>query len=76
VKLIEGITPNTHLVSEIFMWIYSYLGDLASTHTSMRGGSFKVSGFSTLPIRRSRLTIAHLYIGYIVVYQLLDLGIS
>jgi hypothetical protein len=26
-------------------------GDIASTHTSVRGGVVKVSGFSTLPIQ-------------------------
>jgi hypothetical protein len=49
-KLVEGITPGySPSIRDISMDLFVF-GDLASAHTSMRGGAFKVSGFSTLPI--------------------------
>jgi hypothetical protein len=51
VRLVEGISPRYLLsVIDISRDLFIY-GDLASALTSMRGGAFKVSGFSTLPIR-------------------------
>jgi hypothetical protein len=68
VKLVEGITPRySPNIRDIYVDLFIF-GDLASAHTSSRGGTFKVSGFATLPIRRSRLTTAHICIDYIVVY--------
>jgi hypothetical protein len=50
VKFVEGITPgNSPSVRDISVDLFIF-GDLASIHTSMRGGTFKVSGFATLPI--------------------------
>jgi hypothetical protein len=50
-KLVEGITPGYSLsVRDISVDLFVF-GDLASAHTSLRGGTFKVSGFATLPIR-------------------------
>ena len=50
-KLVEGITPGySPSVRDISVDLFIF-GDLASTHTSVRGGAFKVSGFATLPIR-------------------------
>jgi hypothetical protein len=50
-KLVEGITPGySPSIRDIFVDLFVF-GDLASTHISMRGGAFKVSGFATLPIR-------------------------
>jgi hypothetical protein len=51
VKLVEGITPGySPSVRDIFVDLFIF-EDLDSTHTSVRGGAFKVLGFSTLPIR-------------------------
>jgi hypothetical protein len=50
-KLVEGITPGyPPSVRDISVDLFVF-GDLGSTHTSMRGGDFKVLGFATLPIR-------------------------
>jgi hypothetical protein len=49
-KLFEGITPRyLPSVKDISVDLFVF-GDLASTHTYVRGGAFKVSGFATLPI--------------------------
>jgi hypothetical protein len=51
VKLIKGITPGySPSVKDIFVDLF-VSGDISSTHTSVRGGDFKVLGFVTLPIR-------------------------
>jgi hypothetical protein len=50
-KLVEGLSLEySPSVRDISMDLFVF-GDLASTHTSMRGGAFKILGFSTLPIR-------------------------
>ena len=50
-KLVEGINlGSSHSVRDISVDLFVF-GDLASAHTSVRGGAFKVSGFATLPIR-------------------------
>jgi hypothetical protein len=50
VKLVEGITPRySRSVRDISVDLFVF-GDLASAHTSMRGDTFKVLGFATLPI--------------------------
>ena len=50
-KLVEGITPRyPHSIKNISVDLLVF-GDLASAHTSVRGGDFKVYGFATLPIR-------------------------
>jgi hypothetical protein len=49
-KLVEGINPRyLPSVRDISVDLFIF-GDLASAHTSLRGGTFKVLGFSTLPI--------------------------
>ena len=49
-KLVEGITPGySPSVKDIFVDLFVF-GDLASAHTSVRGGTFKVSVLATLPI--------------------------
>jgi hypothetical protein len=51
VKLVEGITLGySPSVIDISVDLFVF-GDLASSHTSVRGSDFKVSGFDTLPIR-------------------------
>jgi len=41
-KLVEGITPgNSPNIKDISMDLFVF-GDLTSTHTSVRGGDFKV----------------------------------
>ena len=48
-KLVEGITPGySPSIRDISVDLLVF-GDLASTHTSVRGGAFKVLIFSTLP---------------------------
>jgi hypothetical protein len=67
VKLVEGITPGySPSVRYTYVDLFVF-GDLASIHTSMRGGAFKVSVFATLPIWYSRLMNVRLCIRYIVV---------
>jgi hypothetical protein len=51
VKLVEGITPGYFpSVRDIFVDLFIF-GDIASTHTSVRGDAFKVLAFATLPIQ-------------------------
>jgi hypothetical protein len=50
VKLVEGITRGySPSVGDISVDLFVF-GDLASIHTSVRGGTSKDSGFATLPI--------------------------
>jgi hypothetical protein len=50
-NFVEGITPGySHSVRDIYVDLFIFR-DLASIHTFVRGGTFKVLGFSTLPIR-------------------------
>ena len=65
--MVEEISPR-YLLSVIDISGDLFVSeDIVSALTSVRGGAFKVSGFDTLPIQWSGLTIAHLCIGYTLV---------
>ena len=69
-RLVEGISPQ-YLLSVIYisgdLFIY---GDLASTFTSVRGGSFEVLGFfyhnHTVDLTHDCSHAHHLYRGFLV----------
>jgi hypothetical protein len=67
VNLVERISPQYLLsVRDIYGDLFVY-GGIASTFTSVRGGAFNISGFSTFPIRYTRFSNVLLCINYIMV---------